>query len=41
MRAYVRVPSRDPKQLPMCQECAAIYELYRSFNDGLNERPEE
>ncbi len=38
---YVWVPSRDPKQLPMCQECAAIYELYRSFNDGLNERPEE
>ncbi len=38
---HVWVPSRDPKQLPMCQACKEIYEMYRGFNDGLNERPEE
>lgn len=35
------VPSRDPKQLPLCEACKSIYEMYRAFNDGLNERPEE
>jgi hypothetical protein len=38
---HVWVPSRDPKQLPVCQECLSIYEMYRSFNDGLNERPDD
>ena len=38
---HVWVPSRDPKQLPLCEKCKAIYEMYRSFNDGLNERPDE
>ena len=38
---HVWVPSRDPKQLPLCDKCKAIYEMYRSFNDGLNERPDE
>lgn len=38
---HVWVPSRDPKQLPLCEECKSIYEMYRSFNDGLNERPAE
>lgn len=38
---HVWVPSRDPKQLPMCQACKEIYEMYRGFNDGLNEQPEE
>jgi len=38
---FVWVPSRDPKQLPVCEECKAIYEMYRAFNDGLNERPSE
>ena len=38
---FVWVPSRDPKQLPVCQKCQSIYELYRAFNDGLNERPSE
>ena len=33
------VPSRDPKTLPVCQECKDIYETYRAFNDGLNEGP--
>ena len=23
------VPSRDPKQLPLCEECKSIYEMYR------------
>ena len=38
---HVWVPSRDPKQLPMCQACNEIYEMYREFNDGLNEQPSE
>lgn len=38
---HVWVPSRDPKQLPICEECKSIYEMYRAFNDGLNERPDE
>lgn len=38
---HVWVPSRDPKQLPMCQACEQVYGLYREFNDGLNDRPEE
>ena len=38
---HVWVPSRDPKQLPMCQECKSIYELYRSFNDGLRDTPDD
>lgn len=38
---HVWVPSRDPKQLPLCDVCKDIYETYRAFNDGLNERPSE
>ncbi len=38
---HVWVPSRDPKQLPMCQACKENYEMYRGFNDGLNEQPDE
>ena len=38
---YVWIPSRDPKQLPMCQECKSIYDMYRSFNDGLDETPND
>jgi hypothetical protein len=38
---HIWVPSRDPKQLPLCDQCKEIYEMYRSFNDGLNERPPE
>jgi len=33
------VPSRDPKKLPVCQACKDIYEMYRGFNDGLDETP--
>ena len=38
---HVWVPSRDPKQLPLCEACKSIYEMYRAFNDGLSERPAE
>lgn len=38
---HVWVPSRDPKQLPLCEKCKEIYEVYRAFNDGLNDRPNE
>ena len=38
---HVWVPSRDPKQLPLCEACKSVYEMYRMFNDGLNERPNE
>jgi hypothetical protein len=38
---HVWVPSRDPKQLPICEDCKSIYEMYKVFNDGLNDRPSE
>ena len=38
---HVWVPSRDPKSLPLCEECKSIYEMYRMMNDRLNERPSE
>ena len=38
---HVWVPSRDPKQHPLCQKCKEIYEIYRSFNEGLGDRPDE
>ena len=38
---HVWVPSRDPKQLPMCQKCKDIYEMYKGFNDGLGDTPNE
>jgi Protein of unknown function (DUF3039) len=38
---FVWVPSRDPKQLPMCEECKSIYSMYRSFNEGLGESPRD
>ena len=38
---HVWVPARDPKQLPLCEACKEIYGLYREFNDGLNERPDD
>ena len=36
---HVGVPSRDPKQLPVCEKCKEIYRMYREFNDGLDETP--
>jgi hypothetical protein len=38
---HVWVPSRDPKQLPLCEACKSVYEMYRMFNDGLNNAPDE
>ena len=39
MCVSVWVPSRDPKQLPMCEECKSIYAMYRSFNENLGDEP--
>jgi hypothetical protein len=38
---HIWIPSRDPKQLPLCEKCKGIYETYRMFNDGLGETPNE
>ncbi len=38
---HVWVPSRDPRQLPMCQRCKDVYETYQAFNDGLNDNPDD
>ncbi|MGI9028477.1 MAG: DUF3039 domain-containing protein [Ilumatobacteraceae bacterium] len=38
---HVWVPSRDPKQLPLCEECKSIYDLYKSFHDGLRDTPDD
>jgi Protein of unknown function (DUF3039) len=38
---HVWVPSRDPKQLPLCEQCKSIYELYKSFNEDLPDQPSE
>jgi hypothetical protein len=38
---HVWVPSRDPKQLPVCQACREIYEMYRGLNDGLSDTPRD
>jgi hypothetical protein len=38
---HVWVPSRDPQQLPICQACKEIYDMYRAVNDGLRDTPGE
>jgi hypothetical protein len=38
---HVWVPSRDPKVLPLCEECKNVYEMYKAFNDGLRDVPGE
>jgi hypothetical protein len=38
---HVCVPARDPKQLPLCQGCKEVYDLYREFNDGLRDTPND
>ena len=38
---HVWVPSRDPKQLPLCEACKEIYEVYKLFNDGLSGTPDD
>lgn len=34
------VPSKNPSNLPVCEDCKTIYEFYRE-NNGLNDRPAE
>lgn len=38
---HVWVPARDPKQLPVCQACKETYDMYRIFNDGLRDSPND
>lgn len=38
---HVWVPSRDPKQLPLCETCKSIYETYKAFNEGLGDQPND
>jgi hypothetical protein len=38
---HIWVPSRDPRNLPLCQPCKEVYSLYREFNGGLNESPSD
>ncbi len=38
---FVWVPSRDPRQLPVCEECKSIYSMYKAFNDGLRDTPDD
>lgn len=38
---FVWVPSRDPKQLPVCQKCVSVYEMYKAFNEGLSDTPRD
>lgn len=38
---HIWVPARDPKQLPLCERCKEIYEMYRAFNDGLSDAPSD
>ena len=38
---HVWVPSRDPRQLPLCQACKEVYDVYRMFNDGLRDQPSD
>ena len=38
---FVWVPSRDPRQLPMCQACKEVYDMFKIFNDGLRDVPSE
>jgi hypothetical protein len=38
---HIWVPSRDPRQLPVCQACKEVYEIYRGFNEGLNDSPDD
>jgi hypothetical protein len=33
---FVWVPSKDPKQLPVCQKCKDVYEMYKSFSNNVN-----
>jgi hypothetical protein len=36
---HVWVPSRDPRQLPVCSRCKEIYDVYRFVNRDLRDTP--
>ncbi|MFV0306553.1 MAG: DUF3039 domain-containing protein [Desertimonas sp.] len=38
---FVWVPSRDPKQLPICEACKQIYAMYQAFNGDLPDTPKD
>lgn len=38
---FVWVPSRDPKQLPVCEQCKSIYAMYKAFNGDLPDTPKD
>jgi hypothetical protein len=38
---HVWVPSRDPRQLPVCQACKEVYDMFKIFNDGLHDSPSD
>ena len=38
---FVWVPSRDPKQLPVCEKCKSVYGMYKAFNGGLPDTPND
>jgi hypothetical protein len=38
---HVWVPSRDPKQLPLCEACKSIYGMYQAFNGDLPDTPDD
>jgi hypothetical protein len=38
---HVWIPQRDPGKYPLCQACKEVYEMYRVFNNHLDERPAE
>ena len=38
---HVWVPSATRSSCPLCEQCKSIYEMYRAFNDGLNDGPAE
>ncbi len=38
---HVWVPARDPQQLPVCQKCRQIYDMFKIFNDGLSDTPSD
>lgn len=38
---FVWVPSRDPKQLPVCEKCKSVYEMFKAFNGDLRDTPND
>jgi Protein of unknown function (DUF3039) len=36
---HVFVPSKDPKNMPVCPTCKEIYDLMRMMNENLHETP--